>query len=337
MKCFVISPIGQPGSAAREHADDVFECIIAPALKEATVDGHRADHVKDVGRITRQMYDAILFSDFCIAVLHGFNPNVFYELAIAHSAGIPVILMSEKGLDPPFDLKDERVFHYDLSPRSIHRGDNVRALLSMIDSVRRLQGKREVPFGSNLSPLNASGARLPYSLSSETNASADYWLGLVTRARHRLFLAGIGFMGWRGIPGMKDALLAKVDSGCEVRVLTLDQNNPALACMLNPEIETSSALNQTPRLADTRSWFGQALTGNPRAEVRSLRSGMLFQQIIISDAEMIVSPYLFTANTAYSPRLEISESSAVFGLYMREFEGLWNLNAPKHQTEPRNS
>jgi hypothetical protein len=28
-------------------------------------------------------------------VLHGFNPNVF-ELAIAHSAGIPVVLLSEK-------------------------------------------------------------------------------------------------------------------------------------------------------------------------------------------------------------------------------------------------
>jgi hypothetical protein len=100
MKCFVISPIGQPGSAAREHADDVYECIIRPALKEAEVDGQRADHVKDVGRITRQMYDEILTSDFCIAVLHGFNPNVFYELAVAHSAGIPVILLSEKGIDP---------------------------------------------------------------------------------------------------------------------------------------------------------------------------------------------------------------------------------------------
>ena len=30
MKCFVISPIGQPGTAVREHADDVFECVIVP-------------------------------------------------------------------------------------------------------------------------------------------------------------------------------------------------------------------------------------------------------------------------------------------------------------------
>jgi hypothetical protein len=107
------------------------------------------------------MYDDILFCDFCIAVLHGFNPNVFYELAVAHSAGVPVILLSEKGIDPPFDLKDERVFHYDLAPRAIHRGDNVRTLVAMIESVRKLQGRREVPFGSNLTPLNGTVADLP--------------------------------------------------------------------------------------------------------------------------------------------------------------------------------
>ena len=217
MQCFIISPIGQPGSPARDHADDVFECIIGPALKEAQVDGHRADHVKDVGRITKQMYDDILTCDFCIALLHGFNPNVFYELAVAHSAGIPVILLSEKGFDPPFDLKDERVFHYDLSPRSIHRGDNVSALLTMIDGVRRLQGRREVPFGVNLTPLNAAAAAPPFFLRDETNATADFWRQLVGGARNRLYLAGIGFTGWKGMPGMRDVLAATAASGCEIR------------------------------------------------------------------------------------------------------------------------
>ena len=137
-------------------------------------------------------------SDFCIAVLHGFNPNVFYELAVAHSAGIPVILMCEKGIDPPFDLKDERASHYDLSPRAIYSGENARALVAMIEGVRRLQGKREVPFGNNLIPLNATGTGLPYSLTSETNATAEYWLDLgrpraqaALSCRHRLHrLAG---------------------------------------------------------------------------------------------------------------------------------------------------
>jgi hypothetical protein len=328
MKCFVISPIGQPGSPAREHADDVFECIIKPALKEADIDGQRADHVKDVGRITRQMYDAILGSDFCIAVLHGFNPNVFYELAVAHSAGIPGILLSEKGIDPPFDLKDERVFHYDLAPRSIFRGDNVRALLTMIDSMRRLQGKREVPFGANLIPLSATGADLPYLLRNESNATAEFWLQLVSRARKRLYLAGIGFTGWRGIPGMREALGATAVSGCEIRVLTIDAQNPAFGCMLNPNVAAANLASQAPSLDEARSWFKSALGDVSKLDVRALRNGMLFQQIIVSDDQVLVSPYLFSATTGYSPRLEIKESCPVFGAFLREFDELWKANSP---------
>ena len=121
MKCFVISPIGTPDSAIRRHADDVYECVIEPAFVLANVKGHRADHVKDVGRISETMFSDILNADFCIAVLKDYNPNVFYEIAVAHSAGIPVILMSEMGVNPPFDLADERTFHYDLNPRAVYR------------------------------------------------------------------------------------------------------------------------------------------------------------------------------------------------------------------------
>jgi hypothetical protein len=34
-RCFVISPIGDPGSEVREHADDVLAEIIVPAAEEA--------------------------------------------------------------------------------------------------------------------------------------------------------------------------------------------------------------------------------------------------------------------------------------------------------------
>jgi hypothetical protein len=329
MKCFVISPIGQPGSAIRDHADDVFECIIRPALEEMQITGRRADHIKDVGRITRQIYDDILTADFCIAILHGFNPNVFYELAVAHSAGIPSILLSEKGIDPPFDLKDERLLHYDLGPRPIYRGDNIRALISMVESVRRLQGVREVPFGHNLKPLNSDAADLPYALDSETNAKANYWLDLVTNARDRLYLAGIGFIGWRGIPGMKDALAALGASQCEVRVLTLDATNPALRSMMNPEVVTLDHASQGTRIDESRNWFRNALGAARSSSVRAIKNGMLFQQIIIRDDEAIVSPYLFFANTGFSPCLRIKSGGPGFSAFLHEFEHLWNANSPE--------
>jgi hypothetical protein len=326
MRCFVISPIGQPGSAARDHADDVFHCIIEPALKEADIRGHRADHVQDVGRITKKMYEDILTSDFCIAVLHGFNPNVFYELAIAHSAGIPVVLLSEEGVDLPFDLKDERVFHYDLSPRAIYRGENVRALLAMIESVRRLEGLRIVPFGNNLVPLNGAANELPYSLAKETNASAEFWIGLIKRSRARLSLAGIGFTSWKGIPGMREALIEASTSGCEIRVLTMDSTNPAFQNMLNPEISSPIPASRGSINEEARAWFQATLVASDKCAVKALKKGMLFQQLIIYDNAALISPYLYSATTGYSPRLDINDKCPAFDVFVREYEELWAIN-----------
>ena len=276
MKCFIISPIGQPGTSERRHADAVLECIIKPALQEAKIDGHRADELTDVGKITKQMYDAILASDFCIAVLHEFNPNVFYELAVAHSAGIPVILLSEQGVNLPFDIKDDRVFHYDLSPLAIYRRENERELLKRIESVQKLQGKREVPFGINLVPLNAVGAELPYLLRTDTNETADFWNKFIGQARERLLLAGISLGGWRTVPGMREALARTAESGCKISVLTMDAANPGLRCMLlNPDV-TSDPKTEADRTASTREWFREVLKNAPHADIRALRNGMLF-------------------------------------------------------------
>jgi hypothetical protein len=88
---FVISPIGQVDSTVREHADDVFDFIIKPAMAECKVEAYRSDHLREHGRITDQMFSAILQEDLCIALLTGYNPNVFYELAIAQAAGKPEV------------------------------------------------------------------------------------------------------------------------------------------------------------------------------------------------------------------------------------------------------
>ena len=105
-RCFVISPIGQEGSAVREHADDVYDYIIRPALDELEIQPVRSDHLREHGKISDQMFGAILKYELCIAVLTGYNPNVFYEMAIAQCAARPIIILIEKGQELPFDVRD---------------------------------------------------------------------------------------------------------------------------------------------------------------------------------------------------------------------------------------
>lgn len=121
-KCFVISPIGAEKSETRGHADDVLEFIILPAMKkfkqkfDIDIDAVRADHIQSMGQITKQMFEAILGADLCVAILTEHNPNVFYELAVAQAAARPAIILLEKGQEIPFDIKDLRVVHYALQP-----------------------------------------------------------------------------------------------------------------------------------------------------------------------------------------------------------------------------
>ena len=45
-RCFVISPIGAERSEVREHADDVFEFIIKPAMDQLGINAYRSDHAQ---------------------------------------------------------------------------------------------------------------------------------------------------------------------------------------------------------------------------------------------------------------------------------------------------
>ena len=236
--------------------------------------------------------------------------------------------MCEKGIDPPFDLKDERVFHYDLSLRAIHRNTNLRSLTEMIESVRRLKGVKTVPFGENLLPLNADAASLPVTVWVETNAPGEYWRNLVGGSRHKLYVAGISFTGWRGIQGMREALSDIGRNGCDVKILTMDVDNLSFHGLLNPDVTGADLQGQRTGIAQARDWFSSALDGAAEAEVRSLRKGSLFQQIIFSDDRCLISPYLYSANTGHSPCMEIQRTSKVFETFLHEFNLLWDANKP---------
>jgi hypothetical protein len=89
--CFVIGPIGEPGSAIRIEADDFMKYIVSPVLKELDYgEPTRADLLNEPGRITSQIIKLLLEADLVIADLTTNNANVYYELSPRHrQAGDP--------------------------------------------------------------------------------------------------------------------------------------------------------------------------------------------------------------------------------------------------------
>ncbi len=114
-ECFLISPIGDEGSEVRHRADGVRDYIVRPALERFELIPVRADEIATPGQITLQVIEHVLSAKAAIADISGANANVFYELAVRHTARLPVVLLAheEDRGKLPFDIAQMRTIFYD--------------------------------------------------------------------------------------------------------------------------------------------------------------------------------------------------------------------------------
>jgi hypothetical protein len=131
-RAFIIQQIGVKESAERRRADETYGYIIAPAVRSAGLEPYRADLDLSPGAITTKMLSELLSARIIIADLTGRNPNVFYELGIAHSFARPLISIADSSRTLPFDAKDERIIElgdYPSSGLTYVQGETAKAAL----------------------------------------------------------------------------------------------------------------------------------------------------------------------------------------------------------------
>jgi hypothetical protein len=93
--------------------EDIYVYGIKPAVEESGYVCFRADEMVFPGAIMKQIIDSIFESDILIVDVTHANPNVFYELGIAHAVPKPVIIITRDIKNVPFDLRSFRVLVYD--------------------------------------------------------------------------------------------------------------------------------------------------------------------------------------------------------------------------------
>lgn len=89
----------------------VYEAI----RRSAEAAGMRCDRVDGIWENHAVIQDVISLIDrsaFVVCDCTGRNPNVFYEIGIAHSLGKEVVLITQNGDDIPFDLRHIRYLTY---------------------------------------------------------------------------------------------------------------------------------------------------------------------------------------------------------------------------------
>jgi hypothetical protein len=97
----------------------IYEYHIKNVATSLNLKAKRADDFFTADAIMRNIWSAIYDSHLVIADCTGRNPNVFYEIGIAHTLGRPVILIAQNKDDVPFDIRHIRYIQYDLTPRGL--------------------------------------------------------------------------------------------------------------------------------------------------------------------------------------------------------------------------
>src|SRR5688572_26279413 len=104
--CFVIMPFGSP-------FDRYFKNIFVPAVEDAGLAAIRGDSIFMPSAIMPDIWRCLNEARVLISDLTARNPNVFYELGLAHALQKPVILVTSNLEDVPYDLRGLRVLGYD--------------------------------------------------------------------------------------------------------------------------------------------------------------------------------------------------------------------------------
>lgn len=106
-RVFCVMPFTEPWS----HA--VWTDFIEPAITAAGLNAKRGDTTLRTGNLIQNVWNEILESGCIIAELSAFNPNVYYELGMAHGLGRDAFVLVQQGTNLPADLKGSHYLEYD--------------------------------------------------------------------------------------------------------------------------------------------------------------------------------------------------------------------------------
>jgi hypothetical protein len=104
-RCFIVMPFSLAWSG------DVHG-LLSDACRAAGVQPERGDDLFTPTDILNDIWQGINGADFVIADITDKNPNVLYELGIAHTLAKPVLILSRNAEDIPIDLATRRVILY---------------------------------------------------------------------------------------------------------------------------------------------------------------------------------------------------------------------------------
>ena len=123
---FVIMPFGA-------EFDAIYESFFKPVLTDVGFEVRRADELRNAGSIMGAIIRQLKDSCIIVADLSDSNPNVYYELGLAHAMHKPVISLSQHVEELPFDIRPYRAIRYGV--RAVEKEKAAKELVRVAQGV----------------------------------------------------------------------------------------------------------------------------------------------------------------------------------------------------------
>jgi hypothetical protein len=249
---------------------------------------------------------------------------VFYELAIAQAIGRPVILLLEEGGVLPFDVQDLRCVSYTTKAIPLTEGKYAKQVAQHVQALKDAGWPSTPVFPGDRGAAPIASDPLGYIPKSGEYGSTDSWLQLLAETENAFDIMGINLRPWRHATA---ALTAKASAGCQVRVLLMHPDNPALRQLVNASVEQSAFDHLRGDAQYMFDAFASAGNGNPNFAVRQISTGSPHFQLARSDKRAVSILYLYSQLTRMSPLLQCDDAHPLYATLRDEFQSLWDANA----------
>jgi hypothetical protein len=110
-----------------EKLRPLYEDHLQPVITKAGLRCERADDIRGTNLITHDVWEYINRARFLVAELTDRNPNVFYEVGLAHALSKDVILLTQSMDSVPFDVRALRCICYEFTPRGVEKLESALA------------------------------------------------------------------------------------------------------------------------------------------------------------------------------------------------------------------
>ena len=316
MNCFVIMPFSG-------EFNSYYSEILKPAIEKCKLRSVRADEIYGIKPIIEDIAECIINAEIIIADVTDKNPNVNYELGMAHALGKNVIIISQRVDDIPFDYRHIRAILYDMKKVNWSKkleNELIETIKSIVSDTSKSYSIRAIEkFHKQNSINNTWGLKEIFETRQKMNIRLnEAWEDL----QNNLDIIGFGFKSFRD--AHTNSVIEKVEKGLKIRILTLNPFSQFVKQREKDELELNESIKKT--IIDLEKWVAKLKKASSDENNIQLKfyNSLPLEFYWKQEEILCVGPYLHGIGSQQTVTFEYEKGTNGYKFYCNYFENLWN-------------